>query len=151
MQLTCSHYVPNMFQTCFQHKCNHFLVLPFYIWYKLDFPRVSSLYHHLLSWYHPLLICFSPLLIDPQTNHIFISIYLQAPPTCFQPTSTYIEHDFILSYGQLALKYQLEAWRWLCRDMCRSISAHVDGGLSGESSVRRNRSKDPHRHERNSL
>ena len=32
--------------------------------------------------------------------------------------------------------------------MCRKISAHVDGGLSGGSRVRRPWSEDPHRRER---
>ena len=32
--------------------------------------------------------------------------------------------------------------------MCRKISAHVDGGLSGGSRVRRPGSEDPHRRER---
>ena len=34
--------------------------------------------------------------------------------------------------------------------MCRKISAHVDGGLSGGSRVRRPGSEDPHRRERKS-
>jgi hypothetical protein len=33
----------------------------------------------------------------------------------------------------------------------RKISAHVDGGLSGGSRVRRPGSEDPHRRERNSI
>ena len=35
-----------------------------------------------------------------------------------------------------------------CRNVCRKISAHVDGGLSGGSRVSRPGSEDPHRRER---
>ena len=36
----------------------------------------------------------------------------------------------------------------VCRHVHRKISAHLDGGLSGGSSVRRPRSEDPYWHER---
>ena len=42
-----------------------------------------------------------------------------------------------------------DVWRWLYRHVCRKISAHIDGGLSGGSSVRRPGSNDPHRRQRN--
>ena len=42
-----------------------------------------------------------------------------------------------------------DLWRWLCRHGCWKLSAHVNGGLSGGSRVRRPRSKDPHRRKRN--
>ena len=41
-----------------------------------------------------------------------------------------------------------DVWRWLCRHMCRKISASVYWGPSGGSRVRRPGTKDPHRRER---
>ena len=48
------------------------------------------------------------------------------------------------NFAFASLRVGGDFWRWLCRQLRRNISAHVDGGASGRSSVRKPGSEDPH-------
>ena len=55
------------------------------------------------------------------------------------------------NFAFASLRVGGDFWRWLCRHVRRKISAHIDGGPSRGSSMRRPRSEDPHRRERKFL
>ena len=56
-------------------------------------------------------------------------------------------HPRILKLPIWLLRGWGDVWRWHSRHVRRKISAHVNGGPSGGSSVRRAGSEDPHRRE----